>query len=145
MAKKEPLSTNGFLAQGYLVQAAYDDGVLTVRGRNKFSTAAASGQHFDDLDEEAIQAKHDEEGAIAASAEALGDIKGQMSAKANDDVVLRRDQIADIDFKKATPVVNGRLTITTTTGDKHVLHFRRKQTDAFVRLCELLGDDPRNR
>jgi hypothetical protein len=56
----------------------------------------------------------------------------------SDDLVLRRDQIAGVELKDASMVTNGRITITTTDSNRHILHFRRKQRDGFHALADAL-------
>jgi hypothetical protein len=55
------------------------------------------------------------------------------------DVVILRSDIAGVTLKKANPLVNGNLIITTTEGKKYQLHFRRKQRGDFERLAQELG------
>jgi hypothetical protein len=54
------------------------------------------------------------------------------------DVSIPRDQIANVDWKGASMLKNGRLTVHTTDGRTVVLHFRKKQTDAFSPLRDAL-------
>lgn len=54
-------------------------------------------------------------------------------------VVLTRAEIERVEFKGASALTNGRLTVHSTEGRKYVLHFRRKQTDGFSELAQALG------
>lgn len=54
-------------------------------------------------------------------------------------VVIRRDQIAGVEHKKAGAMVNGHVTVTTTAGEKYVLHFRKKSNDEFAALAQALN------
>lgn len=55
------------------------------------------------------------------------------------DVVLTRNQIATANFRAANPAINGALTLTTTDGRQHILHFRRKHRRDFEALAGDLG------
>ena len=58
------------------------------------------------------------------------------------DVVLAAADIASIDFKPATAMTNGTMTIGGSDGKSYELHFRRKSGDDFARLRDsLLGVD----
>lgn len=54
-------------------------------------------------------------------------------------VVVPVDQIERVEFKPANPMVNGRVTVHTTDGRKYLLHFRRKDREAFGELARALG------
>jgi hypothetical protein len=54
------------------------------------------------------------------------------------DVVILRPAIAGVRFKAASPLVNGKLVVTTTDGHVYQLHFRRKQQADFERLANEL-------
>lgn len=54
-------------------------------------------------------------------------------------LVITRDQMSDVAFKDASAMVNGRITIKTTDGSTHVLHFRKKTRDDFRALAAELG------
>lgn len=62
------------------------------------------------------------------------------------DVVLTRDQIATVTHSKPNAVVgsmvNGRVTITTTAGLKHVVHFRKKTFGDLDALVAVLSEQP---
>lgn len=51
------------------------------------------------------------------------------------DVVVPLEQVAAVDFKDASMLVNGNLKVTTTAGATYQLHFRRKQADEFRELA----------
>lgn len=55
------------------------------------------------------------------------------------DVVIRREQIAEVSFKDANPMVNGNLKVITKAGQTYQLHFRRKQRDDFRQLAASLA------
>jgi hypothetical protein len=55
------------------------------------------------------------------------------------DLVLARDQITQVRHRPAGALVNGSITLHTTAGRKHILHFRRKHNDDFARLAQALG------
>ena len=55
------------------------------------------------------------------------------------DVVLTREQIATATYKPASRLVNGNLDVTSTSGKRHQLHFRRKHADGFDALARDLG------
>ena len=55
-----------------------------------------------------------------------------------DDVVVPRDAIADVAWRGANPMVNGRITVTTAQGPRYVLHFRRKQQAGMQELYDAL-------
>ncbi|WP_432887866.1 hypothetical protein ACQPYH_06200 [Kribbella sp. CA-245084] len=54
-------------------------------------------------------------------------------------LVLTRDDLEAVTFKKASALVNGNLVITTKDGARCQLHFRRKQRDEFRDLEAALG------
>lgn len=54
-------------------------------------------------------------------------------------VVIARDDIGRVEWKPATALVNGRLTVHTVAGNRYVLHFRRKQAPDFTELATQLG------
>lgn len=54
-------------------------------------------------------------------------------------VVIPREDIDRVEWKPATPLVNGRLTVHTKPGGTVVLHFRRKQANGFTELAHELG------
>jgi hypothetical protein len=60
-------------------------------------------------------------------------------AHGDGDVVILRDQIASVKFKRASMMVNGNLIVTTTGGDRYQLHFRKKQSADFEALARELG------
>lgn len=55
-------------------------------------------------------------------------------------LILQRADIATVDVRAATRLTNGRVTLHTAGGAKYVLHFRRKQADAFAQLALALRD-----
>jgi len=54
-------------------------------------------------------------------------------------LVLRREDITQVDVKPASMLTNGHLALHTTGGDRYVLHFRRKQADDFTELAAALS------
>lgn len=55
------------------------------------------------------------------------------------DVVVTRDQIADVGYRKAGAMVNGRVDVRTVDGKRYQLHFRKKQAAGFEQLARDLG------
>ncbi len=55
------------------------------------------------------------------------------------DLVLDRDQIADVQFVKAGLLTNGRVTVRDTAGRRYVLHFRKRQQPGMAELARELG------
>lgn len=55
------------------------------------------------------------------------------------DVVLPRDQIQQVNLKPASMLVNGNLRVTSTAGKTYQLHFRKKQTADFEQLAQALN------
>jgi hypothetical protein len=108
--------------QGYMVEATYEDGVLTAHGRNKAAQFGMSGKVGHDLPE----------GSTG------DDVKASVHEASTSDLVLRREDIAGVELKDASMLVNGKLTIITTDGNRHMLHFRRKQRDGFHALADAL-------
>lgn len=58
---------------------------------------------------------------------------------ADGELVLTRDQIADVQYRRAGMMINGRVTLQDTGGRRYILHFRRKQRDGFDQLARELG------
>jgi hypothetical protein len=56
-----------------------------------------------------------------------------------EDVILTVADIAQVQFKNASILTNGALTIRTTANRKHVLHFRRPHQQNFAGLAQQLG------
>lgn len=54
-------------------------------------------------------------------------------------VVVPAANIARVEVKSASALVNGRVTVHTHDGARYVLHFRRKQADAFTELARALS------
>lgn len=54
-------------------------------------------------------------------------------------VVVPVAQVERVEHKAANPMANGRVTVHTTDGRKYVLHFRRKDREAFAQLAVALG------
>lgn len=54
-------------------------------------------------------------------------------------VVVPRSDIARVEYRPASVLANGRVTVHTVQGRKHVLHFRRKDSEAFTQLAQVLG------
>jgi len=95
---------------------------LTAHGRNKAAQFGMSGKVGHDLPE----------------ASTGDDVKASVHEASANDLVLRREEMAEVELKDASMLVNGRLTIITTDGNRHILHFRRKQRDDFHALAEAL-------
>jgi len=55
------------------------------------------------------------------------------------DLVLGRDQIAEVRLKPAGLFTNGNLILRDTAGRKYQLHFRRKQQPGMAELAQQLG------
>jgi hypothetical protein len=64
---------------------------------------------------------------------------GLSGADHAEDVLVTRGQMADVQFKAASMLMNGAVTIRTDQGRKYILHFRRKQQPAFAQLAQSLG------
>lgn len=56
------------------------------------------------------------------------------------DLVLPVDQATGVELRDATRLVNGRLTVTDSSGTRHVLHFRRKGSEGFRELAAQLSN-----
>lgn len=56
-------------------------------------------------------------------------------------VVLERDDIVRLDYKRATALVNGTLVLRTRDGQKYQLHFKKKTADQFDALHAALEAD----
>lgn len=55
------------------------------------------------------------------------------------DLVLERQYIGNISSKEPNALVNGHVTLLATSGQKFVLHFRKKQKDDLIALVDALG------
>lgn len=53
-------------------------------------------------------------------------------------LVIGRGEIVGIDHKKAGALTNGSIAVRTTSGEKYVLHFRKKSNDEFSALATAL-------
>lgn len=54
-------------------------------------------------------------------------------------LILERADITAVDVKPPTVLANGRLTVHTSSGDRYLLHFRRKQAADFTELADALN------
>lgn len=54
-------------------------------------------------------------------------------------VVIPRGQIASVEHKKANALANGSVTVKTISGERYVLHFRKKSNDEFAALAAALN------
>lgn len=54
-------------------------------------------------------------------------------------VVIPRADIASVAHKRASAIVNGKVTVKATSGEKYDLHFRRKSQDEFEQLAAALS------
>lgn len=54
------------------------------------------------------------------------------------DLILPRTAIADVTWKDASALVNGKLVVTTAAGARHQLHFRKKQSAGMRALYDAL-------
>jgi hypothetical protein len=61
-----------------------------------------------------------------------------MAEHYKEDLTLTREHIASAEWKGASAMVNGAITLTTEGGRKHVLHFRKKQQDGMRQLYDAL-------
>src|SRR5690625_4684049 len=59
--------------------------------------------------------------------------------KTPDELVLTREDMASVEFKRATRLTNGRIRIRSRAGGDHQLHFRRKSNEEFEALARELG------
>jgi hypothetical protein len=53
-------------------------------------------------------------------------------------VVVPRGDIAQVEHKAASALVNGKVRVQTKAGEKYDLHFRKKSQDEFAALAEAL-------
>ena len=60
-------------------------------------------------------------------------------AHADGDVVIPRTTIAAVDTKEPSALVNGKVVVTTSAGQKVQMHFRKKQKDDWAALAQALG------
>jgi hypothetical protein len=58
---------------------------------------------------------------------------------ADGELVLPRERIAEVSHKPAGVMTNGRITLRTVEGRRHVLHFRKKSSHEFAELARALG------
>lgn len=56
-------------------------------------------------------------------------------------VVLDLSEIASVEFKQASPVINGNVIVHAADGKKYQLHFRRKSREQFAELARVLQED----
>lgn len=54
-------------------------------------------------------------------------------------LVIPRTQIAGVDHKRASALVNGSVVVQTVDGGRYVLHFRKKSQDDFAALAAALS------
>lgn len=66
-------------------------------------------------------------------------LRGQQHAEG--DLVVPVGQVASVELREATRLVNGRVTVRTREGAKYLLHFRRKHAEGFRQLAEQLRRD----
>jgi hypothetical protein len=81
-----------------------------------------------------VEADWDGATLVARGTNKMGRVALAGEGHADGDVVLPRESIADVTFKKASRMVNGNLTVRTVDGRKYQLHFRRKTADQFDAL-----------
>lgn len=110
--------------QGYGCTVSWDGQTLRAKGTNKMNHLALMGPNRDlsGTDLRSITV-----GSAVASAFA-----------APDELVLDRDAFTVETFKQANVLVNGNLTLRTSDGIKHQMHFRRKQNADFEELANAL-------
>lgn len=131
-------------AIGYGVDASYDGTTLHVHPHNKAARVALAGKMTEPLiGDLPPEAEQEQWGGLSdeRTRAAIGDATHEAKRKVDEhlaDVELARTDIASLDWKDATRLTNGRLTITTTTGRVHVMHFRRKQQDEMSTLRDAL-------
>jgi len=104
---------------GYMIDVQCDEQTVRVHAKNKAARGALTGWD--------VTLTGDDESHVQVRAGAT-------------DVEIPRSEIAGVTFKKANPLVNGNLIITTNEGKKYQLHFRRKQQTDFERLANELGE-----
>lgn len=63
---------------------------------------------------------------------------GLMGQHHDGDLIIPKDAIADLAWKEASALVNGKITVTTSAGSKHQLHFRRKQQEGMRALYDAI-------
>ena len=135
-------------AEGYLMDATLDDGLLTVEGRGRAGRLALDWDMRDRM--EALQERmaQEERVAVAEGQGGLGDARTREqiqraladTRRALADKTTPRIPVAIIDrveFSDANPVKNGRITVH--VGEKKaIFHFRRKTRDQARELYEEL-------
>jgi hypothetical protein len=146
--------------KGYMVDLSYEDGVLTAHARNKMARLAMASEPelsplnspgndlskvdvFDDphiprMSDVRVTAEEPQQAEPAHERPPRETLKPWLSEALSDDLVLPKDQIAAVELKDATLLTNGRMTITTTTGNRHRMHFLRKQRKDFQALATAL-------
>lgn len=123
----------GLHVSGYMIEVDYDSRVLTVHGTTGPARSALAGGYV-------VKDAQLESGATSV-AEIKAATKEAFAKLERDGVTIRREDIASIDLKRANPLVNGNLVITTTDGRKYQLHYRRKHQADFDTLhAALLAD-----
>lgn len=100
---------------GYMVEVELTDTELRAKGTNKASHAAL------------------------VTAEELAAATVEKDEAWKDVVVIPRGDIAAVENKRASALVNGRVTVTTAGGRQVQLHYRKKSNDDFAQLADQLG------
>jgi hypothetical protein len=54
------------------------------------------------------------------------------------DVIIPAEKVGAVSLKRASALANGNVTVTTTEGEKYVLHFQKKHSADFAALAEQL-------
>lgn len=122
--------------KGYMVEVQWDGNTLTAKGTNKAAHYALMGPNDVDINDytSADESKADQWKGMGQATKAM--------TKTPDALVLERDQFTVTGFKLGNPFTNGNLTLTTSEGRKHQIHFRRKSNDDFAALHQALTQTP---
>jgi hypothetical protein len=86
-----------------------------------------------------VEAEWDGQTLTARGTNKMGQAALRGIEKDEGDVVLPREQIADVELKEASRLANGNLIVRTVDGKKYQLHFRRKQAEDFAALADALA------
>lgn len=122
---------------GYGITVHYDADRIHVHPTNKMARGALAGPMAEDW-----LTKHDAE----AKAEGLGGLDDPRTREIIErelgdqfaDVDLALGEVERVEWRDASMLVNGRLTLHTRAGRTHVMHFRRKQGADFAALRDVL-------
>lgn len=123
--------------KGYMNEATWDGTELRAKGTNKMAHFALIGPADVDPDDYITKEESEEKGAGETWKQ--GAKASAALFKTPDELVLTREDMASVEFKRATRLTNGRIRIRTHAGGDHQLHFRRKSNEEFEALAKELG------